>query len=168
MRPATVPTPFWLTVWTRVLWPVLAIPVVGVGLLASADAMGPPAMLVTFGALVLVVWVSVWALMFDRPDVRTTAWRIAVSAAFVVLVMSGWTALSSDAGVVVPLALLACSPPALRFLLDKRSERSRQQRSRPALPSRVLLDQQMVDRRFEELVRILERQDERPDGAQGD
>jgi hypothetical protein len=164
MRSTTPSEPLLLRAWTRAGWPLLAIPAGGIGLVAAEHQIGLAVMVVLFTAMTLAVWVSVATVVSDLPGVRVNALRIGVASGFVVTVMAGWTEISSSAGVVVPLLLVVTSPPAVRLALGAARRHRRSHSRRTDLPPRVLMDKEMVDRRFGELVRDLEESGDNRDG----
>ncbi len=145
-----------LRVWTRGVWPALAVPVVYVGVAAAVIRVGLGIMLVSCAALVLTVWVSLWVVMRETPGLRLNVPRTAWLSGLAAVVMAGWTEVSTVAGLVVPLLLLVTSPPAVRFAVRQARKQRAARHAPPALPTRVRLDPDMVDQRFTELVKNLE------------
>jgi hypothetical protein len=135
-----------------------------VGLGGACQIAGVRALAVSLAALALTIGVSIWALVRDIPGLRAHAWRIGFGLVVGLVAAAGWAEISPSAGILVPALAAASSPPAVHLAYDRVTRRRAERRAALELPPRrVLMDREMVDRRFAEIVRQLEESGETQD-----
>ncbi|MBF4766048.1 hypothetical protein ISU07_23170 [Nocardioides islandensis] len=145
--------------WNRVVWPTLAGLVGAVGLL-GATAIGTWASWLSASlTLSLFVGVLTWSLV---PGSVATTLRVAVATPLVVAVVVGWLVLSPTIGLLVSLATALSAPPVVDAVGGWR--RSRVGRAARSGTGRMVIDRELVDRRFADIVqRQLQDLDEKLD-----
>ncbi len=146
--------------WNRVVWPILAGLVGAVGLL-GATAIGTWASWLSASlTLSLFVGVLTWSLV---PGSVARTLRVAVATPVVVAVVVGWLVLSPTIGLLVSLATALSAPPVVDAVGGWR-RRSRLGRAARPGTGRMVIDRELVDRRFADIVqRQLQDLDEKLD-----
>ena len=137
------------SVWSDHVWPVLLGTVVVVGLVGAVSGYGVRGLLLGFVTLAPFGLVVFWGLSDELGIDRAAVVRLGVGSAVGVLVLLGLTVLLPTYGLVIAAAVGLGSPRALALL-----GRFRRRASHPAGP-RSLMDPDLVDRRFEDIVRRL-------------
>jgi hypothetical protein len=146
--------------WNRVVWPTLAGLVATVGLLGATTIGTWASWLSASVTLGLFAGVMTWSVV---PGSVARTIRAAVATPVVVAVVVGWLVLSPTIGLLVTLATLLSAPPLVDAVGGWR-RRSRLGRAARPGSGRMVLDRELVDRRFAEIVqRQLQDLDEKLD-----
>jgi hypothetical protein len=154
--------------WTDGAWPVLAGSLAAVGVFGASRALGFAQFLAVYVALSLFTLAWVLALVFgvyqEIGHLGPRLVRIGLAAALVGMVLFGLAQLFAGYGLLAAAAAALTSPTATR-----RSARSRRPVDRapttpttPTTPAvrRVLMDQEMVNREFEDIAARLSEMDD--------
>lgn len=135
-----------------------------VGVFAAADLMGPIAMVAAYLTMSMFAVTVVWGLSLEIGLDRASVVRCGLYSSLAVFVAVGLAQLHPHYGPLVGLAVGLTSPQILGFL-DKVRLRMRKRRVQ-AVPQRaagVLVDNAMLDRRFDEIVSHLKESGDFPE-----
>ena len=132
--------------WRGYLWPVLAGTVIAVGLAGATSAYGVVGLLLGFSILSPFAVVVFCGLSHELEITRSSAVRRGLGTALGVLVLLGLCELSPRYGLVIAAAAALTSPTAFGLVARLR----RRQLGRSAAAN--LVDPDVLDRRFHEIV----------------
>ena len=137
------------SVWSDHVWPVLFGAMVADRLAGAVSGYGVKGVLLGIATLAPFGVVVFWGLSEELGINRTAVVRLGVGSAVGVLVLLGLTVLFPTYGLVIAAAVAVSSPRALGLLGG-----FRRRASHPAGP-RTVMDPDLVDRRFDDIVRRL-------------
>jgi hypothetical protein len=165
MKTPAHPKPTLFTgLWSRRVWPVLAGSTAALGVFAAIDTFGFVALLAIYAGLSMFSVVMVWGLAQEFGAELSAVARWGLSAALIVLVTMGLSLVHPVWGLLAGVAVGVTSPIALTLLARIRAGTTSRRSDPPARPAgRVLVDQAMVDRRFDEMVSQLMESGDFPD-----
>lgn len=149
--------------WCRYGWPALAGTVGAVGLASAMAVVGSAPLFSVFVTLSVFSGVLTWSFVRETSGRHVSPWRVAAWTPFVVLVLMGWMLLTPLYGFTICVLTALASPALIRFVRASRRRARARGMARLRSYHRVLMDREMVDRRFAEIVRQLQQSDERQD-----
>jgi hypothetical protein len=148
--------------WARSGWPLLAGAVVAVGVYGAVSAFGGLRfLLLVYAGLALFALVTVWGLSMEFGLGNSAVVRISLHAALAVVVLVGLCELFPRWGFPVAAVVALTSPTALALLTRARRHSAR--RRQPQAAAGVLVDEEMLDRRFDDIVSELRQSGDFPE-----
>ena len=139
--------------WSGRIWPSLAGTVTAFGVLAASSTFGVTALIAVYATLSLFAVVTLWGLSLEIGIEGRAVVRWGLYAALVLLVAAGLCQIHPVYGPLLGVCVGVSSPAALRLAsyLRPRAMRRRPEQPTPLAPG-VLVDQALLNRRFDDIV----------------